>query len=75
MQSQSIEVAFLSVPAMQFFAQDQLQALQEWYLALGQGLEPVDATVKDDRGPLPLRSSYMTSGCLGAPSIVVYVGI
>ena len=48
----AIEVAFLSVPAIDFFAQDQLQALQDWYLALGQGLESIDATVKDDRGPL-----------------------
>ena len=49
----AIEVAFLSAPAIDFFAQDQLQALQDWYLALGQGLESLDATVKDDRGPLP----------------------
>ena len=49
----AIEVAFLSAPAIDFFAQDQFQALQDWYLALGQGLESIDATVKDDRGPLP----------------------
>ena len=49
----AIEVAFLSVPAIDFFAQDQFQALQDWYLALGQGLESIDATVKDDRSPLP----------------------
>ena len=42
----AIEVTFLSVPAIDFFAQDQLQALQDWYLALGQGLESIDATVK-----------------------------
>ena len=49
----AIEVAFLSAPAIDFFAQDQFQALQDWYLALGQGLESIDAAVKDDRGPLP----------------------
>ena len=27
--------------------------LHERYLREGQGLEPVDATVKDDKGPLP----------------------
>ena len=66
----AIEVAFLSVPAIDFFAQDQLQALQDWYLALGQGLESIDATVKDRtiEAPCPLRFSYTTSGCLGAPS-------
>ena len=29
----AIEVAFLSAPAIDFLAQDQLQALQDWYLA------------------------------------------
>ena len=42
----AIEVTFLLVPAIDFFAQDQLQALQDWYLALGQGQESIDATVK-----------------------------
>ena len=37
----------------QLFAQEQLLVLQDWYLASGQSLEPIDATVKDDRGPLP----------------------
>ena len=46
-----IEVAFLSVPAIEFFAEEQLQVLHERYLREGQGLEPVDATVKDDKGP------------------------
>ena len=59
-----IEVAFLSVPAIEFFAEEQLQALHERYLREGQGLEPVDATVKDDKGPPP--SSCMTSGCSAA---------
>ena len=49
----AIEVAFLSVPAIEFFAEEQLQVLHERYLREGQGLEPVDATVKDDKGPLP----------------------
>ena len=42
----AIEVAFLSVPAIEFFAEEQYQALQDWYSALGQGLEPIDATVR-----------------------------
>ena len=49
----AVEVAFLSVPAIEFFADEQLQVLHERYLREGQGLEPVDATVKDDKGPLP----------------------
>ena len=49
----AIEVAFLSMPAINFFAQEQLLVLQDWYLAYGQSLEPIDATVRDDRGPLP----------------------
>ena len=49
----AIEVAFLSMPAINFFAQEQLLVLQDWYLAYGQSLEPMDATVRDDRGPLP----------------------
>ena len=49
----AIEVAFLSVPAIEFFAEEQLQVLHERYFREGQGLEPVDATVKDDKGPLP----------------------
>ena len=71
----AIEVAFLSVPAIQFFAQDQLLALQEWYLASGQGLEPV-ATVKDDRGPLPstfLLQDVWIFGCTKPTSEVTAV--
>ena len=64
----AVEAAFLSVPAIEFFAEEQYQALQDWYSALGQGLEPIDATVKTDRGPCPLRFSCTTFGCLGAPS-------
>ena len=41
------------MPAINFFAQEQLLVLQDWYLASGQSLEPTDATVRDDRGPLP----------------------
>ena len=72
----AIEVAFLSVPAIEFFAQDQLQALQEWYLTLGQGLEPIDATVKDDRGPLPstfLLHDVWMFGCTKPTSEVTAV--
>ena len=49
----SVEVAFLSGPAIDFFARAQLLVLQDWYLAYGQSLEPIDATVKGDGGPLP----------------------
>ena len=72
----AIEVAFLSVPAIDFFAQDQLQALQDWYLALGQGLESIDATVKDDRGPLPttfLLHDLWMFGCTKPTSEVTAV--
>ena len=48
-----IEVAFLSGPAIKFFAQEQFLALQDWYLASGQSLEPIDATVQGNGGPLP----------------------
>ena len=64
------------MPAIEFFAQDQLQALQEWYLTLGQGLEPVDATVKDDRGPLPstfLLHDVWMFGCTKPTSEVTAV--
>ena len=42
----AIEVAFLQFQPSNF-AEEQLQALQDWYLALGQGLEPLDATTED----------------------------
>ena len=48
-----IEVAFLSGPAIEFFAQEQFLALQDWYLASGQSLDPIDATVQGNGGPLP----------------------
>ena len=41
-----IEIAFLSGPAIEFFAQEQLEALQDWYEASGQHLDPIDATVQ-----------------------------
>ena len=72
----AIEVAFLSVPAIEFFAEEQLQALQDWYLTLGQGLEPLDATVKDDRGPLPttfLLHDLWMFGCTKPTSEVTAV--
>ena len=72
----AIEVAFLSVPAIEFFAAEQLQALQDWYLALGQGLESIDATVKDDRGPLPttfLLHDLWMFGCTKPTSEVTAV--
>ena len=50
-----IEVAFLSGPAIEFFAHEQFLALQDWYLAFGRSLEPIDATVQGNGGPLPER--------------------
>ena len=48
-----IEIAFLSGPAIEFFAQEQFLALQDWYVASGQRLEPIDATVQGQQSPLP----------------------
>ena len=48
-----IEVAFLSGPAIEFFAQEQFVALQDWYAASGQRLDPIDATVQGQKGPVP----------------------
>ena len=48
-----IEIAFLSGPAIEFFAQEQLVALQDWYAASGQSLDPIDATVQGQQGPVP----------------------
>ena len=56
----AIEVAFLSAPATEFFAEEQFQVLLDWYLERGQGLESVDATVRDDRGPCLQPFSYTT---------------
>ena len=49
----AIEVAFLTIPATQFFAEDQFQALQTQYLDLGCGIEPMDSAVHNDIAPLP----------------------
>ena len=51
--SRFIEVAFLSEPAIEFFAQEQFVALQDWYVASGQCLDPIDATVQGQTGPVP----------------------
>jgi len=40
----AIEVAFLTVPATEFFAEDQFQVLQHRYLARGHGLAPMVPT-------------------------------
>ena len=48
-----IEVAFLSGPAIEFFAKEQLEALQDWYSASGQHLDPIDATVQGQNSPVP----------------------
>ena len=49
----AIEVAFLTVAATEFFAEDQFQVLQNRYIDLGYGIEPLDAAVRNDVGPLP----------------------
>ena len=53
-----------------------LHGLQDWYLASGQSLEPIDATVRDDRGPLPgtffLHTMWMF-GCTKPTSEVTAV--
>ena len=72
----AVEVAFLSVPAIEFFAEEQYQALQDWYSALGKGLEPIDATVKTDSGPLPatfLLHDLWMFGCTKPTSEVTAV--
>ena len=48
-----IEVAFLSGPAIEFFAKEQLVALQDWYVASGQRLDPIDATVQGQKSSVP----------------------
>ena len=48
-----IEIAFLSGPAIEFFAQEQLVALQDWYAAIGQSLDPIDATLQGQEDPGP----------------------
>jgi len=48
-----IRFHFLLAPAIEFFADEQLQVLQERYLEQGQGLQAFDAAVRDDKGPLP----------------------
>ena len=48
-----IEIALLSGPAIEFFAQEQLEALQDWYEDSGQLLDPIDATVQGQKSPVP----------------------
>ena len=48
-----IEVAFLSEAAVDFFAQDQLSALQGRYLEGNKSLTTVDAAIIDGRNPIP----------------------
>ena len=44
-----IEVAFLTVPAIKFFAKEQLETLQDLYTDSGQRLDPIDATVQGQK--------------------------
>jgi len=48
-----IEVAFLTVPAIEFFAKEQLETLQDWYTDSDQRLDPIDATVQGQKSPVP----------------------
>ena len=71
-----IEVAFLSGPAIEFFAKEQLEALQDWYSASGQHLDPIDATVQGQKSPVPktffLHTMWMF-GCTKATREVTAV--
>ena len=61
-----IEVAFLSGPAIEFFAKEQLEALQDLYSASGQHLDPIDATVQGQKSPVPqtfFRNTMWMFGC------------
>ena len=49
----SVEVAFLTLPAVEFFAADQFQVLHNMYIDQGYGIEPVNATIHDEVIPLP----------------------
>ena len=49
----SIEVAFLSEAAVDFFAEDQLIALQGRYLEKNKSLSVLDAAIIDGRNPVP----------------------
>ena len=73
----ALEVAFLTLPAINFFAQEQLMALQEWYSAANLSLETMDAEVRDISGShLPgtffLRDIWMF-GCTRPTSEVTAV--
>ena len=48
-----IEVAFLTVPAIEFFAKEQLETLQDLYTDSDQRLDPIDATVQGQNSPVP----------------------
>ena len=48
-----IEVAFLTVRAIKFFAKEQLETLQDLYTDSGQCLDPIDATVQGQNSPVP----------------------
>ena len=48
-----IEVAFLTVPAIEFFAKEQLETLQDLYTDSDQRLDPIDATVQGQKSPVP----------------------
>ena len=48
-----VELAFLTIPATQFFAGNQFQILQERYNDLGYDTDLIDANVHNNENPLP----------------------
>ena len=66
-----IEIAFLSGPAIEFFAQEQLEALQDWYEASGQLLDPIDATVQGQKSPVPGTFFLHTMDVPSLPEVTV----
>ena len=71
-----LEVAFLSLDAVNFFAQEQLGVLRDRYLASGEGLKIVDATVSNGQCTVPatfrLKDMWMF-GCTKPTSEITAV--
>ena len=71
-----LEVAFLSLDAVNFFAQEQLGVLRDRYLASGEGLTIVDATVSNGKCKVPttfrLKDMWMF-GCTKPTSEITAV--
>ena len=71
-----LEVAFLSLDAINFFAHDQLGVLRDRYLASGEGLKIVDASVNNGKCRVPtsfrLKDMWMF-GCTKPTSEITAV--